>query len=138
MGAYCFFLGGNSGVIFWCAKKQKTVTQSMCNAEYIAVGEAACECQWLHKLTESIGLPQISPTPLLCDNDAALILSKDPSVCPMSHRKTMSLTSSPNLWLHPRLSAYAHSLAYAINPDSIQGGDPYVLLPFSLSSFFFL
>ena len=78
VGAYCFFLGSDSGVVSWCAKKQKTVAQSTCDAEYISVGEAARECQWLRELMESIGLPQINPTPLLCDNDAALILLKDP------------------------------------------------------------
>ena len=45
--------------------------------EYMAIDKAA-ECQWLHGHMGSIGLSQINPTLLLCDNNAALILSKDP------------------------------------------------------------
>jgi hypothetical protein len=77
IGAYCFFLGG-SGAISWAARKQKTVAQSTCDSEYIAVSEAARECEWLRMLTTAIGLPQAQPTSLLTDNNAALILSKDP------------------------------------------------------------
>jgi hypothetical protein len=42
VGAYCFSLG--DGVISWAARKQKTVAQSTCDAEYIACSEAAREC----------------------------------------------------------------------------------------------
>jgi hypothetical protein len=73
IGAYCFFLSG-SGTISWAARKQKTVAQSTCDSEYIAVSEAACECEWLRMLTTAIGLPQAQPTSLLTDNNAALIL----------------------------------------------------------------
>src|SRR5882762_2067298 len=77
IGAYCFSLG-NSGIISWAARKQKTIAQSMCNAEYIACSEAAHECMWLQMLTAEIGYPQKNPTPLLTDNEAALALTKDP------------------------------------------------------------
>ena len=77
IGAYCFSLA-NSGVISWVARKQKTVVQSMCNAEYIACSKAAHECMWLQMLTAEIGYPQKNPTPLLTDNEAALTLTKDP------------------------------------------------------------
>src|SRR5882762_3099245 len=40
IGAYCFFFG-ESGAISWAAHKQKTVAQSTCDSEYIAVSEAA-------------------------------------------------------------------------------------------------
>ena len=76
VGAYCFSLG--DGVISWAARKQKTVAQSTCDAEYIACSEAARECMWLRMLTSEIDLPQLHPTPLLTDNEAALALAKDP------------------------------------------------------------
>ena len=76
MGAYCFSLGG--GMVSWASRKQKTVAQSSTDAEYIAVSEAAGECMWLRMLTSEIGLGQNWPTPLLCDNNGALALSKDP------------------------------------------------------------
>lgn len=78
VGAYCFSLG-DSGVVSWSARKQKTVAQSTCDAEYIAVSEAAREAVWLRMLLEEIGLAPTRPTPLMCNNYAALILSEDPS-----------------------------------------------------------
>jgi hypothetical protein len=76
VGAYCFSLG--DGVVSWAARKQKTVAQSTCDAEYIACSEAARECMWLRMLTAEIELPQANPTPVLTDNEAALALAKDP------------------------------------------------------------
>jgi len=76
IGAYCFSLG--SGVVSWASRKQKTVAQSTCDAEYIACAEAARECMWLRMLMAEIKLPQTDPTPLLTDNEAALALAKDP------------------------------------------------------------
>jgi Reverse transcriptase (RNA-dependent DNA polymerase) len=76
VGAYCFSLG--AGMISWAARKQKTVAQSTCDAEYIACAEAARECMWLRMLTAEINLIQPHPTPLLTDNESALALAKDP------------------------------------------------------------
>jgi hypothetical protein len=77
IGAYCFSLG-DTGMISWASRKQKTVAQSTCDSEYMAIGEATRECMWLRSLTAAIGLPQPHPTLLLTDNDAAMALSKDP------------------------------------------------------------
>jgi hypothetical protein len=65
-------------MISWAARKQKTVAQSTCDAEYIACAEAARECMWLRMLTTEIDLIQPHPTPLLTDNESALALAKDP------------------------------------------------------------
>jgi hypothetical protein len=65
-------------MISWASCKQKTVAQSTCDSEYMAIGEAAHECMWLQNLTSAIGLQQTNPTLLLTDNDAAMALSKDP------------------------------------------------------------
>lgn len=76
VGAYCFTLG-DSGVVSWSARKQKTVAQSTTDSEYIACAESAREAVWLRNLLTSIALPPHGPTPLLCDNKAARILSED-------------------------------------------------------------
>src|SRR5882762_7997273 len=76
IGAYCFSLGDS--IISWASRKQKTVAQSTCDAEYIACAEAARKCMWLCMLTTEINLPQPHPTPLLTDNESALALAKDP------------------------------------------------------------
>ncbi len=45
VGGYCFSLG--SSMVSWSSKKQKTITDSTCAAEYIAVSEAGKELVWL-------------------------------------------------------------------------------------------
>ena len=78
IGAYCFSIG-ESGVVSWSSRKQKTVAQSSCNAEYMAVSEAAREGTWLIALLDALDLPQTHAIPLLCDNQATLVLAEDPS-----------------------------------------------------------
>lgn len=73
---YCFSLG--SGLVSWSSRKQKTVSDSTSVAEYVAASEAAKESIWLRELLRSIGYPQQSPSPLLCDNSAAIVNSGDP------------------------------------------------------------
>ncbi|KAJ3538090.1 hypothetical protein NMY22_g5310 [Coprinellus aureogranulatus] len=76
VGGYCFTLG--TGLISWTAKKQQTVAASSCEAEYVAAFEASKESEWLRSLTAELDMPQQGPTTILCDNRAAIILSKDP------------------------------------------------------------
>ena len=72
---YCFSLG--SGVISWSSKKQATVTDSSCYAEYIALHDTGHEVTFLRQLLNGLQLPPTGPTRLLCDNDAATWLSED-------------------------------------------------------------
>lgn len=78
IGGYCFSLG--SGLISWAARKQKTVAASSCEAEYMAGYESAKEAIWLRALLLGIGIQQEEPTPLLCDNNATIVLSEDPAL----------------------------------------------------------
>jgi hypothetical protein len=79
----CWSVGGyvcslSSGAISWAARKQKVVTASSCEAEYIAAFETAKECIWLRTLLDTIGYCQTSPTTISCDNTATKTLSEDP------------------------------------------------------------
>lgn len=75
VGGYCFSLG--SGLVSWSSKKQWTMADSTCTAEYIAASEAGHELVWLRKLLISLGFPSPHTTPLLCDNTAAVLLCED-------------------------------------------------------------
>jgi hypothetical protein len=75
IGGYCFSLG--SGMISWSSRKQRTVADSSCYAEYIALHEASHEAIFLRELLNGVGLLPSDPTPIHCDNDAASILSED-------------------------------------------------------------
>ena len=76
VGGYSFSLG--SGVISWSAKKQKTVTTSSCEAEYVAAYGAAKENAWLCTLLKEIDIISSEPTTIFCDNNATICLSQDP------------------------------------------------------------
>jgi hypothetical protein len=52
---------------------------SSAEAEYIGASEAAKEACWLRMLSRGIGVIVGSPTPISCDNNAAIILAGDQS-----------------------------------------------------------
>lgn len=74
---YCFSLG--SGIVSWASQKQKTVSTSICEAEYVAGVEAVKKGIWLHNLLSCLHLPQPHPSPIMCNNTGTLVLSTDPS-----------------------------------------------------------
>lgn len=78
MGGYAFSLG--SGIISWSCRKQKTVALSSCEAEYTAAYEVCKEAIWLCALLLGINIAPSDPTTILCDNNAAINLSEDPSL----------------------------------------------------------
>ena len=75
VGGYCFTLG--SGMISWSSRKQKTVADSSCYAEYITLHDASHKVVFLRQLLNRLHLLPTGPTHLLCDNDAASRLAED-------------------------------------------------------------
>ncbi|KAJ3567658.1 hypothetical protein NP233_g6220 [Leucocoprinus birnbaumii] len=73
---YCFSLG--SGVVSWSLKKQKTVSCSTTEAEYIAVGEMTRESIWLRIHLAERNNECKGTTIIFCGNNGAITLSKDP------------------------------------------------------------
>ena len=77
VSGHCFTLG--SGMVSWSLKKQNTIANSTCAAEYMAVSEAGRELVWLRTLLWELGYEPTKATPLLCNNSAAILLSADQS-----------------------------------------------------------
>ena len=75
VGGYCFTLG--SGMVSWGSRKQATVADSTCYAEYMALHDAAHEAIFLRQLLAGLHFLPSSPSRLLCDNDAATRLTED-------------------------------------------------------------
>ena len=75
---YVFTLGG--GAISWRSVKQKCVSDSTMEAEYVAASEAAKEAVWLRNFLMDLdvipGLPKIIT--IYCDNSGAVANSKEP------------------------------------------------------------
>lgn len=72
---YCFFLNG--AVVSWSSKKQKTVSTSTTEAEYIAIGHAAREGVWIKRFINELQL-EITGLSLKGDSEASLNLTKNP------------------------------------------------------------
>ena len=75
MSGYVFMYGG--GAISWSSQKQKSVSVSTSEAEYIALGEAVREALYLQNLFKQIGL-DFTPTKVYEDNQAAMAIVKNP------------------------------------------------------------
>ena len=68
-----------SAVFSWSFHCQKTVTNSSCEAEYVALSEVSCEALWLCQFLHEVQFLKPHPTVLLCNNNGAKSLSSDPT-----------------------------------------------------------
>lgn len=73
---YCVFLG--NFLISWKSKKQVNVSRSSAEAKYRAMANTCLELTWLFYILQNLKVPQIAPTPLFCDNKAALYIAANP------------------------------------------------------------
>lgn len=69
-------LFGNSPVS-WKSKKQSTISKSSAESEYRAMASAAAEVTWV-RLLEELGVSNLKPVTLNCDNQSALHIAKNP------------------------------------------------------------
>jgi hypothetical protein len=75
ISGYAFFLGNS--LVDWSSKKQPLITLSTTESEYVALTHASKNLLWLRKLLIEISVPLSGPTALFCDNQSAIILTKD-------------------------------------------------------------
>ncbi|EQD48319.1 polyprotein, partial [mine drainage metagenome] len=68
-------LAGSS--ISWSSKKQKTVSQSTAEAEYIALADVCNEVLWLQKLMEELAVSVEFPTVIYEDNQPTISVVKN-------------------------------------------------------------
>lgn len=68
--------------VSWSSRRQKTVATSTCEAEYVAGYKAVQEVIWIQNMINDLSIKdlEISPTPLLIDNNAALKLTRNPEL----------------------------------------------------------
>ena len=69
-----FFLGDLP--ITWNSLKQKVVTLSSCEAEYIEITSAVCQGVWIARLEKEVLWVEIEALKIMIDNQSAIMLSK--------------------------------------------------------------
>jgi hypothetical protein len=76
-GGYTFIMNG--GAISWKSTKQRTVTLSSCEAEYVALADAAKEAMWLKSLIRDVN-NNVKEEPLIIyeDNQSTITFAKNP------------------------------------------------------------
>lgn len=72
---YFTFVGGN--LVTWRSKKQKVVALSSAEAEFRGIARGLTEVLWLQKLLTEIGFPPTKTCEIMCDNQAAIRISKN-------------------------------------------------------------
>jgi hypothetical protein len=75
-GGYAIFFGGN--LVSWSSRKQATVSRSSTESEYKAIADATTEVIWIQVLLHELGISQVRPPTLWCDNLGATYLSTNP------------------------------------------------------------
>ena len=73
---YCTFVWGN--LVTWRSKKQSVVARSSAEAEFRAMAHGICEGIWLRRLLSELKVKIPDPIKLLCDNQAAISIAKNP------------------------------------------------------------
>ncbi|KAK1389830.1 hypothetical protein POM88_018008 [Heracleum sosnowskyi] len=71
----CQFLGGR--LVSWFNKKQKSISTSTVEAEYIAAGSCCAQITWMRNQLLDYG-PSYSKIPIYCDNQSAIAMTGNP------------------------------------------------------------
>lgn len=73
-----WFAMWQNAALVWGSRKQKCTALSTCEAEIIALSEAAKDVVYLRKLVKGLGAPEPDPTPLATDSQSARDVSYNP------------------------------------------------------------
>ncbi|XP_042757530.1 uncharacterized mitochondrial protein AtMg00810-like [Lactuca sativa] len=76
-GYYILFGGSPTS---WKSKKQSTIFLSSAEAEYRSMQRVTAELSWLSRLLDELGIEEITPIPLKCDNMAVIYIASNPLV----------------------------------------------------------
>lgn len=104
------------GVISWSSQRQKIVTLSTTESEYVAASATAREAIWLRKLLEEIRSRCNEPTVIWVDNQSAIKLAKNPEF----HKRTKHIDVKVH---YVREKVASHDIEVKYVPTKYQIGD---------------
>ena len=87
----CQFLG--SSLVSWSSRKQSSVAQSTCEAEYVAAASCCSQLIWMIATLRDFGL-ELTKVPLLCDSTSAISVAKNLVL----HSKTKHIEVRFHFW----------------------------------------
>ncbi|KAI0994431.1 hypothetical protein K3495_g13751, partial [Podosphaera aphanis] len=66
------------GAVKWTAEKQRLITVSTSESEYVAANLTGRNCLFLRDVMHEVGFPHNDPIPIFMDSDGAIALTKNP------------------------------------------------------------
>ena len=67
------------GAVSWVTRKQKTVSLSSTEAEYMSLSDTCRQAAWLRSFQQELGFAINKPTPLCGDNQGSIFLAVNPA-----------------------------------------------------------
>ena len=102
------------GAIAWSSKKQRTITLSTTEAEYMALTEGAKQLIWLWRFIRELSIDKSQPTSLCSDNLGTIMLSQDVTY----HMRTKHINDAYH-FIHEKVASHEAALTYIPMKDNI-------------------
>ena len=103
-----------SAAISWGSRKQKSIALSTCEAEIIALSEAAKDVVYLRKLVKGLGAPESGPTPLSTDSKSARDVSYNPE-----HHDRMKHVERRHFYVRDMVESFELEVPYVNTHDNL-------------------
>ena len=103
-----------SAALSWGSRKQKSIALSTCEAEIIALSEAAKDMVYLRKLTRGLGEPEPGPSPLSTDSQSARDVSYNPE-----HHDRMKHVQRRHFFVRDMVETFELEVPFVRTTDNI-------------------
>ena len=103
-----------SAALSWGSRKQKSIALSTCEAEIIALSEAAKDVIYLRKLVKGLRAPEVGPTPLSTDSKSARDVSYNPE-----HHDRMKHVQRRHFFVRDMVESFELELPFVRGADNL-------------------
>ena len=103
-----------SAALSWGSRKQKSIALSSCEAEIIALSEAAKDVVYLRKLVRGLGEPEPGPSTLATDSQSARDVSYNPE-----HHDRMKHVQRRHFFIRDMVESFEIEVPFVRTADNI-------------------